>query len=249
MMGYFWLVTGLGLLGFLGYRAGRIWQDARQRRFPPSLRWKWALAGSLRPNFYWWRARIEALSPDEQAKLAAHETAALGLSRADSEHCPLCGTEVPRAWIVGPDGRSAVAHGPINCPRCDFRLDACRHCAHFTPGSAGSGGVSPWGLGGLHDLGSGRCSRYKSMVSVEQAYTADMARRLRERGYDQIRAPLPIIDSFLPPDFCTSFTAERKRLQDGGIRWPDARRLALLRLLPPAGPAVQAAAERPTAGR
>jgi hypothetical protein len=49
---------------------------------------------------------------------------------------------------------------------------------------------------------------------------------------------MPIVDSFLPPDDCTTFAPDRKRLQAGGVRWPDARRTALLRmLLPP--PAVE----------
>jgi hypothetical protein len=46
-----------------------------------------------------------------------------------------------------------------------------------------------------------------------------------------VRAPLPIVDSFLPPDFCTAFMPDRKRLRAGGVRWPDVRRVALLRLL------------------
>jgi hypothetical protein len=60
-----------------------------------------------------------------------------------------------------------------------------------------------------------------------------MARRLRDRGYEQITAPMPIVDSFLPPSSCRSFEPSRKRLREGGIHWPDARRMALLRLLAP----------------
>jgi hypothetical protein len=41
------------------------------------------------------------------------------------------------------------------------------------------------------------------------------------------------VDSFLPPDFCTAFHPHRKRLRASEIRWPDARRAALLRLLAP----------------
>jgi len=58
-----------------------------------------------------------------------------------------------------------------------------------------------------------------------------MARRLKARGYERVRAPLSIVDSFLPPDFCTVFTPDRKRLKASEVRWPDARRVALLRLL------------------
>jgi hypothetical protein len=59
---------------------------------------------------------------------------------------------------------------------------------------------------------------------------------LRARGWETVRSPAPIADSFLPPDHCTAFKAERRRLKDGGVGWPDAHRRALLRLLalPPA---------------
>jgi hypothetical protein len=68
---------------------------------------------------------------------------------------------------------------------------------------------------------------------VEQACTPEMARQLKARGYKLIRAPLPITDSFLPPDFCATFKPDRRRLRASGIRWPDAHRVALLRLLAP----------------
>jgi hypothetical protein len=80
-------------------------------------------------------------------------------------------------------------------------------------------------------MGSGRCNQYRSSQPVEQTTTADMARRLKERGFEQVRAPMPIIDSFLPPDSCRAFAAEPRRLKRGGLKWPDARRTALLRLL------------------
>jgi hypothetical protein len=190
----------------------------------------WAVAGSFRPDRYWWDARIEALSAPEQKELLTRETAALGLLRADSVHCPLCGAEVPHAWTLRSGGRPAVAPGPIQCPACDFRLDACRHCTHFSPGSPQDWRASPWNQG---DLGSGRCNQYKGAQPVEQACAPDIARRLRDRGYESILAPLPIVDSFLPLSFCRSYSPHRKRLQEGGIRWPDARRTALLRLLEP----------------
>lgn len=60
-----------------------------------------------------------------------------------------------------------------------------------------------------------------------------MARQLKAWGYELIQAPQPITDSFLPPGICTAFKPERRRLRAGGIRWPDARRAALLRLLAP----------------
>lgn len=224
-----WLVLGLALLGFLGYRAGRVWLDTGRRDLPPAQRLGWALAGAFAPDRYWWEARIEGMAVQEREELLSQETDALGLSRANSQRCPLCSTEVPRAWALNDAGRPTVAPGPVECPSCDFRLDACRHCTHFLPGS-GQGGMPM----GSRDMSSGRCRQYKVYRPVEETTTADMARRLKERGFAQVRAPMPIVDSFLPPDHCRAFTPERKRLKLGGVNWPDARRAALLRLLAPA---------------
>jgi len=229
MNGYFYLAVGLAALGFSVYRAGHIWVDASRRGFGLARRLGWTLLGTVTPSRYWWGARIEALSPQEQANLLARETAALGLSRADSLRCPLCGAEVPHAWALASNGRHTVAPGPIECPHCDFRLDSCRHCAHFLPGPP-----QAWGLSWRSDdLTCGRCNQYKVTQPVEQACSPEMARQLKARGYEHLRAPRPITDSFLPPETCTAFKPDRKRLRASGIRWPDARRVALLRLLAP----------------
>lgn len=58
-----------------------------------------------------------------------------------------------------------------------------------------------------------------------------MARRLKELGHETVRAPIPIKDSYLPPDHCTAFEPEQRRLKASEVGWPDARRAALLRLL------------------
>jgi hypothetical protein len=82
---------------------------------------------------------------------------------------------------------------------------------------------------------------------VEQACTPEMARRLKARGWDRIRAPRRIVDSFLPPDSCRAFAPDRKRLRVGLVRWPDARRVALLRLLAePQAPETEAPEEPPS---
>ena len=226
MMGYLWLAVGLGLLTFLGYRAGRAWLDAGRRGYTPVQRLGQSLAGAVLPDRYWWGARIETMSGEERDDLLVHETAALGLARADSQPCPLCGAEVPRAWTLDAVGDATTGPRPIECPGCDFRLDSCRFCAHFSPGPAG--GSSPWLKG---DTGSGRCERYKTSQLVEDLCTPDMARRLRARGYEQIRGPMPIVDSYLPPDSCRAFAPDRKRMRESKVRWPRARRTALLRLL------------------
>jgi hypothetical protein len=91
---------------------------------------------------------------------------------------------------------------------------------------------SLFGLGG-GDITFGRCDRYKTPQPVEQICPPEIARRLKAQGYWQINAPLSIVDSFVPPDFCTAFTPDRKRMKDGGVSWPNARRVALLRMLAP----------------
>src|SRR5512137_2812317 len=102
-----WLVLALVVLSCLVYRAGHIWLDASRHGFSIIHRLRWSCLGAMLPSRYWWRARIEALLPQEQADLLARETGSLGLSRADSLRCPLCRAEVSRAWIPGRDGRPA----------------------------------------------------------------------------------------------------------------------------------------------
>jgi hypothetical protein len=222
------LAIGLAVLFLLLYRAVPIWLDGGRRRMGLTRRLTCALVGIVAPYRYWWGVRLEDMSAGEQADLLTREMAALGLARADSVRCPLCGADVPRAWALDSDGRPAAAPGSIKCPQCDFRLDACRHCAHFLPGKPPG-----WGRGGWSsdDWTFGRCGAYKELQPVEQVSSPEMARQLKVRGFDQVRAPLPIIDSYMPPDFCTAFKLDRKRLQVSGIGWPDARRVALLRML------------------
>ena len=247
MMGsMFWLTLGLAALGVFSfafsYRAWHIWVDAGQRGFGPALRLGWALLGAVVPSRYWWGARIGMLSPQEWADWVARETPALGLSQADSLRCPLCAAEVPRAWALDADGCSTVAPGPIECPRCDFRLDCCRHCVHFLPGKPSAWG-RPSPLGG--DVTFGCCGHYKIPQPVERACPPEMARQLMARGYTQIRAPLPIVDSFVPPDFCTAFAPHRRRLKASEVHWPDARQTAMLRLLTPPLSSVAVPPEEP----
>jgi len=227
----FWLVLGLAasaLLLFLTHRARRVWEDASRRGFGLQRQIGWALLGAIAPSRYWWGARIEALAPQERVELLAYETAACGLNRADSLCCPLCTVEIPRAWTLTSDGSPTVAPGPVECLRCDFRLDSCRHCVHFLPGSPKVGILIACGGG---DVTSGRCSHHKVSQPVEEACRPDVARQLKARGYEYVRAPRPIVDSLFPPDFCTAFRPDRRRLRASEVRWPDARRAALLRLL------------------
>jgi hypothetical protein len=228
MIGYLLLAIGLAALAFFAYRAGRIWLDAKQRDFEPASRLGWALLGAILPSRYWWGARIEAMSKGQQAALLARETQATNLEHAGSLHCPLCGAEVPHAWALDASGKPTVADGPVQCPKCDFRLDACRHCTHFMPGAPPAWSGNAWGQG---DMTFGRCAVYKKTQPVDQVAGPDIADRLKERGYEQIRGPLPIQDSMLRPDFCRAFEPRRGRIRASKVAWPDDRRTALLRLL------------------
>jgi hypothetical protein len=227
-MYYLWLIPAIGLVGFLLYRAGRVWVDAGQWHPPLASRLWWSLLGAFAPAHYRWGVRVQAMTPGQRADLLAHETRVLKLSRADAMCCPLTETEIPRAWALTAEGRPIVARSRIQCPECDFRLDSCRHCTHFLPGSPRDWGQE--GLGG-QDITYGRCQIYKAMQPVDQVYAPHVACRLKAQGYEQIRAPLLITDSYFPPDYCTSFEPHLKRLRSAGIPWPDARRVALLRLL------------------
>ena len=240
MSSYLWLAVGLAVLIFLAYRAEHIWKDSGRNGIAHRLRW--ALIGTIAPSRYWWGARIEALSPQEQADLLARETAELGLSRADSLRCPLCRAEITHAWTLTSDGRATVAPNS-KCPNCDFRLDACRHCSHFLPGAPPTGPVF---FSAGDDVTFGRCSVYRVSQPTEQVCPPEVARRLIERGWETIRAPLPIVDSFLPPDYCTAFASHRKRVQASQVRWPDARCAALLRLLAPSPALKTTASEEPS---
>ena len=209
-------------------RAMRVWLDARRFAWPALRRLGWSLAGALAPSRYWWGARLDALPPTETAALLASETRALGLGRADSQRCPLCGTEIPHAWALDAEGRTTVALGPVQCPACDFRLDSCRHCAHFLPGAPSSWHSAAWNQ---PDGTWGRCGHYKRSQPVDEAVDPDMARTLKRQGYEEIRAPVRIVDSLLRPDFCRAFAYEPKRLRASGLQRPAKKQAALLRLL------------------
>ena len=224
-----WLAIGLAALAWIAFRAVPIWQDSGRRGARTVERLRWTLAGIIAPSRYWWQARIEIMSPEEQFEILAQETGAMELDRADSLRCPLCRSEVSKAWALDAGGRPTIPPGPVKCPQCYFRLDACRHCARFLPGSATATGFSL----GDNELTFGRCGFYKTPQPVERITTPDAARRLKERGYESLNAPTPIVDSFVPLDGCNAFQAAHKRLQAGGVRWPDARHTALLRMLLP----------------
>lgn len=238
------IVVGYGL-----GRGLRAWLNAGHFGWPPASRLGWSLVAAVAPSRYWWGARIDALSPSDRSALLAAEMHKLGLEHPADLRCPLCGTEIPGAWALDPSGRVTVAtgkvlerpsgpppsgrrdggQGEVACPRCDFRLDACRHCAHFLAGGPRSWHAAAWNV---PDGTWGRCGHYKRSQPVEDAVDPEMARALKRQGHEEIRAPLRIVDSMLRPDFCRAFTLDPKHLrQASGVRRPGRKRAALLRIV------------------
>ncbi len=210
-----------------------VWRDARRLNVSGRDILYLILVGIADPLRYWYYERPRRLPAEEQARWLHALAQRLGLNDVRAARCPLCGSEIADAWRVGPRNRLAVAPGPVRCPACDFRLDACRHCRYFQPaGALQSGPMSGMGLSWTH----GRCTFYKSMQPVEAITSRDMARRLQERGYTHLRAPTPIIDSYMPLETCTAFVLEAGQLPHSGMRRPGRRQQLALRLLSQAAP-------------
>lgn len=223
-MSWWWALVVLPVC-WLAVVGGWAYADARRLGTPhtQSLRLAWTAVRS--PARYWWTSRPLLLPRPKQERLLAEGTARLGLSRVDNVHCPLCGTEIERAWIVDDTGRLDVARRAVACPRCDFRLDACRHCRHFRPGGAADS------LDTLTDYTRGQCGVHRQTQPVEDFCTPEMAKRLKARGYDYLAGPAPILDSYIPLSGCQSFSLDERRLRTSGVRRPGLRQRGLLRLL------------------
>ncbi|HEY64377.1 MAG TPA: hypothetical protein G4O02_07365 [Caldilineae bacterium] len=203
------------------------WRDIRQRFPSESQPWRLVLLGITFPLRYWYFERPLRLSESERETWFQTVAQQMGLSDVRSARCPLCESEIPNAWQVDERGRLTVAPGPVECPRCDFRLDACRHCRYFQPAGAERTQMFAGELSWTH----GRCTYYKTTQPVESITTREMARRMRERGYTHLQAPTPITDSYIPLEHCTAFRLEPKRLRHSGMRKPGRRQLYALRLL------------------
>jgi hypothetical protein len=101
------------------------------------------------------------------------------------------------------------------------------YCVHFLPGAPRA-----WGSLALGDdeMTFGRCGLFKMPQPVEQICPPEIARRLKDQGRKSLNAPRPIVDSFVPLDGCNAFQPSQARVKAGGIRWPDAQHVALLRV-------------------
>jgi hypothetical protein len=200
----------------------RVAADAGGHGVPPALALRWALVGMVAPHRYWWGFRLETLAPDEARRLLDEAAQAHGLSGVADVRCPLCEAELPEALAVAPSGGLAV-RPEARCPRCDFRLDACRHCQHFLPEQ------DPSGLALERDFSQGRCSRYRASQPVREAYP-HLAEKLERLGYNSLLGPKAILDSYIPLEECTGYTVHLGRLRANKVPWLTRQRLALLRL-------------------
>jgi len=222
-MNWLLLALGLGLLAWRMAAGQRVAADARRRGAGRWLAARWALASLVAPERYWWGWRLELLGPDEGRRLLTEAAQAHGLRHVGDVRCPLCGAELAEVSSLAPAGGLAVRPA-ARCPRCDFRVDACRHCQHFLPAQ------DPSGLSLQdQDFTHGRCARYHAPQPVRDAYP-HLAERLERLGYETLAGPKAILDSYVPLEECTSFSAHLGRLRANKVAWMTRQRMGLLGL-------------------
>ena len=178
-------------------------------------------------------ARRLGVTLETRARLASEEAQRRRLARLTNLRCPLCDTEIEDAWTVTPDRRIEARPNCV-CPRCDFRLDACRHCQHFVAGGTSGSSYTGWSLQpmvnfGDEDFTRGGCGVYRAYVSVYDLYderTADRFAMFAER----VRMPKPVADSYHPLPECRAFALAPNRLRHSGAKL-DRRWQAWLRWL------------------
>lgn len=216
------LALGLGLAIIIWRLAAaiRVARDARRRGLSSPASLGWATVALVYAPGYWWHARLERLKRDEALDLLQSEARAHYLTSVINVRCPLCDAEIVNALAVTATGGLAI-QPMAQCPRCDFRLDACRHCKHFLPAKDD--------FGDQPDFTHGRCGQYRAPQPVREAYP-DVADRLEALGYDTLNSPKRIYDSYSPLDECTSFKLDWARLRRSQIAWLNRQRIALIQL-------------------
>lgn len=220
------LLLILGIMGLLVWRivsAAQVALDAHRRDFKPVEIGSWSLLAVVDADRYWWGARLERMPVPEAYELLAEAARAHNLLNVTNMRCPLCDYEIKNALSVTADGELYVRRQAA-CAHCDFRADACRHCAHFQPAADGATMFDRHG-----DLSHGRCGFYRAVEPVRTAYPQH-AQRLEALGYDMLPTPKPIVDSFIPLAECTAFSLKHEYLRRSGVPWIDRRRAALIRL-------------------
>ncbi len=213
--------VALSLIVWRGAHVARVGLDARQRGFRPIEIGRWALVAVIDANRYWWGARLDRLTASEALELLATAAQTLGLLSVANVRCPLCDAEIKHVFSVTANGELYV-HRQAKCTQCDFRVDACRHCAHFLP--AGATMFEQRG-----DFSHGRCGFYRASEPVRTAYPQH-AQRLEALGYDALPTPRAIVDSYVPLDECTAFSLNLKHLRANRVPRLGRDRIALIRL-------------------
>src|SRR5512136_1546064 len=133
----FLIVAGACLLAWRGIVAAQVALDARRRGFKPGEIGRRALLAVIDADRYWWGARLDRLAAPEARELLVEAARAHNLLNVANVRCPLCGSEIKDALAVADDGELYVRRKAA-CAHCDFRVDSCRHCAHFMPSTAGA---------------------------------------------------------------------------------------------------------------
>ncbi len=216
------VVVGICLLTWRAVSAVQVGRDARQRGFEPIAIVHWALLAVVDADRYWWGARLDRLSVPQARALLADSAREHDLLNVTDMRCPLCEYEIKQALSVVDD--DLVVRRQAVCAHCDFRVDACRHCAHFIPAADGLTLFERHG-----DFSHGRCGFYRAPESVRTAYPQH-ARRMEALGYDTLPTPRAIVDSFVPLPECTAFSLKPDLLQQSKVPWLDRQRVALIRL-------------------
>ena len=220
------ILAGAALVAFRAWEAARIYSDARRRAFRRAEALWWALLGLFAPGRYWWGKRLEALGREEARQVLATAAQEWGLKDIHNLLCPLCERqELEGVLSLSPSGALSVRGREVVCPRCGFRLDCCRHCRHFTPGSPSF--QYSFGAG---DRTQGRCAVHREWRPVSEICPPAMSRRLQNMGYEVLHVRAVIRDSFVPVEGCRAFALDEEGLRLSGAKHIDHRRLALLRL-------------------
>jgi hypothetical protein len=216
------ITLGFGLLVWRGVVVARVGLDARRRAFTPRDIARWMLIACVVEDRYWWGARLDRLSTPEARELLAAMAQVHQLLSVVDVRCPLCDHEIRNALSAA--AGELYVHRQAACPHCDFRVDACRHCAHFQPDT---GGFTMFDRHG--DVSHGRCGFYRAVEPVRTAHPRH-ARQLEAMGYDMLPTPKAIVDSYIPLAECTAFSLKPELLRNSRIPWVDRQRVALIRL-------------------
>ncbi len=222
-MDVFVLGLGLCLLVWRSAVAVRVGYDARRHGLSLQKTTGWTVLALVAADRWWWGARLRVLSEAEARTLLQSAAQAHRLTSVVNVRCPLCDAEIVDVLAVTDEGRLAIRPN-AHCSRCDFRLDACRHCVHFLPAQEGFSLTK-----GEGDVSHGRCGQYRALQPVREAYPLQ-ARQLEAMGYDTLPAPKPILDSYIPLEECTAFELKMDRLLASHVAWLTRQRTALIQL-------------------